>query len=301
MLLDEWDDAMNQKMNALDNNGTWELVPLPHGKKPIGCKWVYKVKRNADGSVSRYKAQLVAKGYAQTYGIDFEETFNLVARMVTVREITSIAASKRWKLYQMDVPNAFLNGELEEEVYMEQLDGYVHLNFADYVCKLRKALYGRKQSNRAWSNKFSKFLLSISFEISEADHSLYVKKAGAGLVVIVVYVDDVIITSGSEDEIGKVKNLLKAEFDTKDLGKLMYFLGIEVIWIDDGIWLMQRKYVLDMLKKFGMTGCKPIATPIEQNAKLRADSGEPLENPTLYKADSWEPHLCYTYKARCVS
>ena len=161
---------------------------------------------------------MVAKGYAQTYGIDFEETFSPIARMVTVRSVISIAASKRWKLYQMDVPNAFLNGELEEEVYMEQPDGYVHPDFADYVCKLRKALYGLKQSNRAWSNKFSKFLLSIGFEISEADHSLYVKKAGAGLVVIVVYVDDVIITGDSEDEIGKVKNLLKAEFDTKTWG-----------------------------------------------------------------------------------
>ena len=126
-------------------------------------------------------------------------------------------------------------------------------------------------------------MLSIGFEISEADHYLYVKKTSAGLVVIVVYVDDVIITGDSEDEIGKVKNLLKAEFDIKDLGQLMYFLGTEVIWTDDGIWLMQRKYVLDMLKKFGMTGCKPIATPNEQNAKLRANSGEPLENPTLYR------------------
>ena len=187
---------------------------------------------------------MVAKGYAQTYGIDFEETFSPVARMVTVRAVISIAASKRWKLYQMDVPNAFLNGELEEEVYMEQPDGYVHPDFADYVCKLRKALYGLKQSNRAWSNKFSKFLLSIGFEISEGDHSLYVKKIGAGPVVVVVYVDDVIITGDIENEIGKVKNLLKAEFDIKDLGQLMYFLGIEVIWTDDGIWLMQRKYVL---------------------------------------------------------
>ena len=142
---------------------------------------------------------------------------------------------------------------------------------------------GLKQSNRTWSNKFSKFLLSIGFEISEADHSLYVKKTGVGLVVIVVYVDDVIIIGDSEDEIGKVKDLLKAEFDIKDLGELMYFLGIEVIRTRDGIWLMQRKYVLDMLEKFGMTGCKPIATPIEQNANLRADAGEPLENPTLYR------------------
>ena len=174
-------------MTRAAGQGTYACTPT----------WVYKVKRNAYGSISRHKARLVAKGYVHTYGIDFEETFSPVARMVIVRAVVSIAASRRWKLFQMDVPNAFLNGELEEEVYMEQPEGYVHPDFADYACKLMKSLYGLKQSNRAWSNKFSKFLLSIGFEISEADHSLYVKKTGARLVVIVVYVDDVIITGDS--------------------------------------------------------------------------------------------------------
>ena len=184
----EWDQAMDEEMAALDVNQTWDLAPLPEGKKAIGCKWVYKIKHNADGLVSRYKARLVAKGYAQTYGIDFEETFSPVAKMAIVRAIISLAASKHWKLHQMDVKNAFLNGDLEEEVYMEQPEGFVHPDFPHYVCKLRKALYGLKQAPRAWSNMFSSHLQNIGFEISKADHSLYVQKTSGGIVVIVVYV-----------------------------------------------------------------------------------------------------------------
>ena len=131
---------------------------MPKGKKAIGCKWVYKIKHNADGSISRYKACLVAKGYAQTYGIDFEETFSPVAKMATVRAVIAMAATKRWDLHQMDVKNAFLNGELHEEVYMEQQEGYVHPKFLDYVCKLKKALYGLKQAPKAWTDRISKFL-----------------------------------------------------------------------------------------------------------------------------------------------
>ena len=140
-----WNEAMDEKMSALDDSGTWELTPLPNEKKAIGCKWVYKVKHNADGLISRYKARLVAKGYAQTYGIDFEETFSPVVKMATVRAIISMAAAKGWELQQMDVKNAFLNGKVQEEVYMEQPKGYVHPEFPHYVCRLKKALYGLKQ------------------------------------------------------------------------------------------------------------------------------------------------------------
>ena len=189
-----WNEAMDEEMNALDDSGTWELTPLPTEKKAIGCKWVYKVKHNADGLISRYKAHLVAKGYAQTYGIDFEETFSLVAKMATVREVISMAAAKGWELQQMDVKNAFLNGELQEEVYMEQPEGYVHPEFPHYVCRLKKALYGWKQAPRAWTYRMSRFLQSIGFETSKADHSLYVKKIDCGLVIIVIYVNDLIVT-----------------------------------------------------------------------------------------------------------
>ena len=139
---EKWEKAMDEEMDALEANATWELVPLPKDKNAIGCKWVYKVKHNADDSVNRYKARLVVKGYAQTYGIDYEETFSPVARMATVRVVIAMAASKGWSLHQMDVKNAFLHGDLQEEVYMEQPPSYVHVVHLEFVCKLRKALYG---------------------------------------------------------------------------------------------------------------------------------------------------------------
>ncbi|MCO5550860.1 hypothetical protein L7F22_004354 [Adiantum nelumboides] len=144
------EQAMNEEMAALDVNETWELVPLPEGKKSIGCKWVYKVKHNTDGSISRYTARLVAKGYAQTYGIDYEETFSPVAKMAIVCTVIAVATSKGWLLHQMDVKNAFLHGYLQEEVYMEQPQGYEDVKHLGYVCKLKKALYGLKQAPRAW-------------------------------------------------------------------------------------------------------------------------------------------------------
>jgi len=140
----KWDNAMDEKMAALDANATWELVALPKDKKAIWCKWVYKVKHNADGSLSRYKARLVTKGYAQTYGIDYEEIYSLIAKMTTVRAIIVMAAAKGWSLHQMDVKNAFLHGDLQEEVYMEQPLGYVNQTHPNLVCKLKKALYGLK-------------------------------------------------------------------------------------------------------------------------------------------------------------
>ena len=180
-------------------------------------------------------------------------TFSPVVKMETMRAVISMAAAKCWELQQMDVKNAFLNGELQEEVYMEQPKGYVHPEFWHYVCRLKKALYGLKQAPRGWTDRMSKFLQSIGFEIKKADHSLYVKKIDCGLVIIVIYVDDLIVTGSNKDEIAHVKKVLGAEFDMKDLGELKYFLGIEVVQTPQGIWMLQRQYVLDMLKKYGMT------------------------------------------------
>ncbi len=144
---------MDEEMATLDANVTWELVALQEDKKAIGCKWVYKVKHNADGSMSKYKARLVAKGYAQIYGIDYEETYNLVAKMTTIRAIIAMVATKGWSLHQMDVKNVFLHGDLHEEVYMEQPRGYVDQTHPNLVCRLKKTLYGLKQALRAWSDK----------------------------------------------------------------------------------------------------------------------------------------------------
>ena len=191
-------------MAALDVNQTWELVPLPEGKKAIGCKWVYKVNHKADGTIERYKSRLVAKGYAQTYGIDYEETFAPVAKMSTVRTVIVVATTKGWFMHKMDVKNAFLQGELQEKVYVEQPPGYEDCKHPNYVCHLCKALYGLKQAPRPWHNKFAKYLLRIGFRMSHADHSLYVHHNDARFVLITIYVDDLIIVGDSETEIEHV-------------------------------------------------------------------------------------------------
>jgi hypothetical protein len=231
---------MDEEMAALDVNATWELVALPKDKKVIGCKWVYKVKHNVDGSVSKYKARLVAKGYAQTYGIDYEETYSPVAKMTTVRAIIAMAATKGWSLHEMDVKNVFLHGNLWEEVYMEQPQGYVDQTRPNLVCRLKKTLYGLKQAPRAWSDKIGQYLVTSGFQTSNANFSLYVKKTDHGIVVIVIDVDDLIITRNNDADIFDLKKLLKQKSEMKDLGELRYFLGIEVIQSPKGIWLLQK-------------------------------------------------------------
>jgi hypothetical protein len=273
---------MDEEMVALNVNVTWELIALPKDKKTIGCKWVYKVKHNVDGSMSRYKARLVAKGYAQTYGIDYEETYNLVAKITTVRAIIVMAATKGWSLHQMDVKNAFLHGDLQE-VYMEQPLGYVDQTRPNLVCRLKKTLYGLKQALRAWSDKIGQYLVTSGFQTSNANFSLYVKKTDHGIIVIVIYVDDLIITRDSDADIFDLKKLLKQKFEMKDLGELRYFLGIEVVQSPKGIWLLQRQYALNKLSKYGMMGCKPISIPLEQNVKLSANEGDLVEDTTMYR------------------
>jgi hypothetical protein len=173
--------------------------------------------------------------------------------------------------------------DLQEEVYMEQPPGYVDQTHLNLVCRLKKALYGLKQAPRAWSDKIGQYLVTSGFQTSNADFSLYVKKTDHGIVVIVIYVDDLIITGDSDADISDLKKLLKQKFEMKDLGELRYFLGIEVIHSPKGIWLLQRQYALNKLSEYGMTGCKPISIPLEQNVKLSADEGNLVEDTTMYR------------------
>ncbi len=203
--------------------------------------------------------------------------------MTTVKAIIAMAAAKGWSLHQMDVKNAFLHGDLQEEVYMEQPLGYVDQTHPNLVCRLKKALYGLKQASRAWSNKIGQYLVTSGFQTSNADFSLYVKKTNHGIVIIIIYVDDLIITGDSDADISDLKKLLKQKFEMKDLGELRYFLSIEVIQSPKGIWLLQRQYALNKLSEYGMTGCKPISIPLEQNVKLSADEGKLVEDTTMYR------------------
>ncbi|KAK3012457.1 hypothetical protein RJ639_010380 [Escallonia herrerae] len=250
---DHWKDAMAKEISALEANNTWTLMPLPSGKRAIDSKWVYKVKFHPDGTVERYKARLVAKGYTQIEGLDFHETFAPVAKLVTVRCLLAIASIKKWELHQLDVNNAFLHGDLKEEVYMKIPQGFSKQG-ENRVCRLQKSLYGLRQASRNWYHKFTQSLLVVGFIQSQSDHSLFTFARKGSFLAVLIYVDDVIVTGTDSAKISWLKHYLDTKFHIKDLGKLKYFLSIEVARSSDGIVLSQRKYVLDILTECGLTG-----------------------------------------------
>ncbi|WVZ95434.1 LOW QUALITY PROTEIN: hypothetical protein U9M48_041200 [Paspalum notatum var. saurae] len=280
-----WKHAMDIEYDALLKNKTWHLVPPQKGRNVIDCKWVYKIKRKADGSLDRYKARLVAKGFKQQYGIDYEDTFSPVVKSATIRLVLSIAISRGWCLRQLDVQNAFLHGYLEEEVYMRQPPGYEDKTMPNYVCKLDKALYGLKQAPRAWYSQLSTKLIDLGFKSSKADTSLFYINKGNFIMFVLVYVDDIIVASSTQAGISNLLKELSRDFALKDLGDLHYFLGIEVNKVNDGIVLTQDKYASDLLKKVGMSYCKAVSTPLSVTEKLTGLEGTPLgtNDATLYR------------------
>ncbi|RVW48679.1 Retrovirus-related Pol polyprotein from transposon RE1 [Vitis vinifera] len=238
----------------------------PPGKKPVGCRWIYTVKYKADGSIERFKARLVAKGYTQTYGIDYTETFAPVAKINTIRVLLSLAANLDWPLQQFDVKNVFLHGELSEEVYMDLPPGcMVSEKQCQKVCKLKKSLYGLKQSPRAWFGRFTKSMRAFGYRQSNSDHTLFLKKQHGKITALIIYVNDMVVTGNDPEERKALQNYLSREFEMKDLGPLKYFLGIEVSRSSEGIFLSQRKYALDLLQETGMSGCQPVNAPIEED------------------------------------
>eukprot|EP00253_Pinus_taeda_P007479 PITA_07479 len=248
---------MNEEIGAIEKSKTWELVDLPEGKDAIGVKWVYKTKSNAEGKIDRHKARLVVKGYKQQQGRDYDETFAPVARMETVRIVLSIAAQHKWKIYQMDVKFAFLNGVLKEEVYVEQPSGYEVYGQEHKVCKLKKALYGLKQAPRAWYSRIDAYLIEN---------------------------DDLIFTSNDASLIADFKVVMKSEFEMTDLGFLRYFLGIEVDQSENGVFISQDKYVEAVLKRFNMQNIKAAVTPTVMGLKLTKEDSSKDFNPKLYKS-----------------
>ena len=279
----EWKCAMQEEIDALYKNDTWELVPRPNDKKVIGCKWVYKSKFNSDGTLNRCKARLVAKGYSQTYGLDYEETFSPVAKMASIRVVISLVASLKWNTYQIDVKNAFLNGILKEEVFMEQPHGFKDNVNPDYVCKLKRGLYGLKQSPRIWFERLGNYLKSMNFKQSCADASVFMNDGANGKIIIVLYVDDLIIIGDNDEFVQKIKHNMSNEFEMKDLGELKYFLGIEVIKCINGWMLSQKKYMVDMLKEFSMYDCKPMQTPMQERMTLDSTKNDALTNVKMYQ------------------
>ena len=230
---------------------------------------------------------MVTKGFAQTYGIDYEETFSVIPKMTTIRTllaIVAIVATKNWKLYQLDVKNVFLNGDLLEEIYIEHLEGYVHPKFLSYICKLKKYLYGLKQAPRAWYHKLVVYLMQNGFRESDVDPSLFVNVTKGKLIAICIYVDDLIVIGDDDENINDVKRKLKSEFKISDLGELKYFLGIKIVKKENKVCLSQRKYLLDVLKKFGMSTCKLLQISLDVNVKFTYYDGEKIEDSQLYRS-----------------
>jgi len=280
----KWKQAMDVEIEVLNKNNTWELVTLLTGKKPVGCKWVYTIKYRADGTIERYKARLVAKGFTQTYGLDYLETFAPIAKMNTVRVILSLATNHDWDLQQFDVKNAFLHGELEEEIYMDLPPGYDGQVAVGTVCKLKKALYGLKQSPRAWFGRFTKVMINLGYKQSQEDHTLFIKHSvSGGVTILLVYVDDIIVTEDDKEDQIILSQCLATNFEIKTLGRLKYFLGIEVAHSKKGIFISQQKHITNLLKETRKTACKPVSTPVDPNIKLGSAEEDNAVNKEMYQ------------------
>ncbi|XP_074282698.1 uncharacterized protein LOC141607237 [Silene latifolia] len=277
-----WCEAMTKEIDALELNNTWVLEELPSDKKALGNKWVYRIKYNADGTIERLKARLVIMGNHQIEGVDYDETFAPVAKMTTVRSFLVVAVSRGWFVHQMDVHNAFLHGDLDEVVYMKLPYGFRHSN-PNLVCRLKKSLYGLKQAHRCWFAKLSEALQKYGFHQSSADHSLFTFIRDGKQVQVLIYVDDLVISSNDLLALQNFKDYLGTCFHMKDLGQLRYFLGIEVTRGPDGFVLCQRKYAMEIIEETGLLGCKPAAFPIEQNHRLALTTSPPLANPEKYR------------------
>lgn len=267
----------------IEKNGTWQMVKKPKDTNVISVKWIYRLKTNANREPIKHKARLVARGFTQEYGVDYLETFAPVSRHDTIRTILAVAAQKKWKLFQMNVKSGFLNGELQEEIYVEQPPGFIQEGEEGKVLKLHKALYGLKQAPKAWYGRIDTYFLKNGFQRSVNDAALYVMKKKEDILVISLYVDDIIITGNNLKLIDKFKDDMKREFEMTDLGELNYFLGMEIIQDEEGVFLSQEKYANKLLKKFGMLESKSIKTPLLPQGKRQEEDGK-FEDETKYRS-----------------
>ena len=267
---DLWLEAMKEEMNSLKKNQTYELVKLPSGKKVLKNRWVFKNKKDGEKSVKR-KARLVVKGCNQKKGIDFDEIFSPVVKMTSIRTVLGLAASLDLELEQLDVKTAFLHGDLHEEIYMEQPEGFEEKGKEKLVCRLKKSLYGRKQAPRQWYRKFDSFMTSNGYKRTSADPCVYFRKFPDGnFIILLLYVDDMLIVGQDAERISTLKKDLSKSFDMKDLGPAKQILGMEIARDRKAgkLWLSQEKYIERVLERFNMKHAKPVSTPLASHFKL---------------------------------
>ena len=282
---DRWVSAMDEEIHSIEKNHTWELTSLPQGKKTIGVKWVYKTKLQPDGQVDRLKARLVVKGYKQKPGIDYYEVFAPVARLDTIRLVIALAAQKKWQIHQMDVKSAFLNGSLEEEVFVDQPVGYVKEGYENKVLRLKKALYGLKQAPRAWYTRIDSYFQENGFLKCPYEPTLYIKSDSHDhMLIVCLYVDDLIFTGNDSSMVAAFKKAMSSNFEMTDMGLMSYYLGLEVMQTGAGIFVSQKKYAADILKRFKMESCNSISTPVETRLQLTKSCDGNLVNTTYFRS-----------------
>ena len=301
---DLWQEAINDEMESLESNNTWHLVDLPPGCKTIGCKWILKKKLKPDGTIEKYKARLVAKGYRQRENVDFFDTYSPITRITSIRVLIALASIHNLIVHQMDVKTAFLNGELEEEIYMDQPEGFIVQGQENKVCKLDKSLYGLKQAPKQWHEKFDSLVISNGFKINESDKCIYYKFENDICTIICLYVDDLLIFGSNTHVVDSVKNLLNTNFNMKDLGEASVILGIKITRSENGISLDQSHYIEKILRKYNYFDCKPACTPSDPSVKLfknTSDSVRQTEYASVigslrYATDCTRPDIAYAYK-----
>jgi hypothetical protein len=272
--------AMQEELNNFKRNKVWSLVPRPK-QNVVGTKWVFRNKQDEHRVVTRNKARLVAKGYAQVAGLDFGETFASVARLESIRILLAYAAHHSFRLFQMDVKSAFLNGPIKEEVYVEQPTGFEDDRYHDHVYKLSKALYGLKQAPRAWYECLRDFLITNAFKVGKADPTLFTKTCDGDLFVCQIYVDDIIFGSTNQKS---CEEFSMQRIEMSMMGELTYFLGFQVKQLKDGTSISQTKYTQDLLKRFGMKDAKPAKTPMGIDGHVDLNKGGKSVDQKAYRS-----------------
>ncbi|KAH9657659.1 CCHC-type domain-containing protein [Citrus sinensis] len=283
---ESWIMAIQEELNQFERNNVWELVPNPEHQSIIGTKWVFRNKMDESSVIVRNKARLVAQGYNQEEGIDFDETFAPVARLESIRMFLAYACHKDFILYQMDVKSAFLNGYIMEEVYVKQPAGFENEKFPDHVYKLSKALYGLKQAPRAWYDRLKNFLLDNDFFMGKTDTTLFVKHKNQDILIVQIYIDDIIFGSTNELLCKDFSSCMSQEFEMSMMGELKYFLGLQIKQNEEGILINQAKYLKDLIKRFGYDNGTAKSTPMSTTIKLDKDEkGKEVDMKTYRDAD----------------
>lgn len=288
-----WGTAMAQEMDAMHKNHVWDLVDLPKGRKAIKCRWVFKCKRDNNGAVQRYKARLVAKGYSQKYLVDFDNTYAPVVKLATVRLLLAMAAHQNLEVHHLDVDSAFLYADLPNELYMNQPEGFVVKGKEGKVVKLRKCIYGLRQSSREWNNTLKRVLLQMGYIQCKAEPCLFYISKGDSFSAILCFVDDLLVIDGSKVRLEQVKQYLKSEFSMKDLGPVTSLLGMKIYRDSGGIKIDQERYINDVLDRFQMLDCNTVDTPMEPGIKLEA----PTQNEIIQNVPYQHLMGCLTYLA----